>query len=497
MSSIFPEGSEPRPTDKESVSLVKLLESMRGAMDADGSFKPSQEELTLLESLLAAADDPVELKPGQSVAVSSMPAATLAPGQSVAVSAMPAATLAPGQTVGISSLPNTTLDPNNINFDAGGRMRVSQLTTLFDGKTLIEDSTLIFSNAGTGTGTYAANKYLMSVTPGQYRVRQAKRFSPYFSGKGQFTEFTMDKFQTEVGVLKRFGYFSSDVAAPFDTSYDGFWVENSPEDGLVFKASRAGAVTINRPVAQWLLSERLAAYNPQFFNVWAIDFLWLGGAICRIFLKTANGFQLVHVEHYSNNVEDVFILNPNQPVRYEIRSTSGTGSFRYICSQVSTEGSVNEEGYNGSVNTGHTLISLQTIGTTYPIKGIRKKSTHRNTSVKLTGIQPFVGTANDQALWSLQINPTLSAPLTYADGTETSVEQAVGNGVITVTTPGRIIASGYLESGSVINPQVFEKDYLAYLGCNIDGTRDPLVLCITPITALSCGASINFKESTN
>ena len=42
-------------------------------------------------------------------------------------------------------------------YDAGGRTRVSQLTTLLDGKILGADDTDLFENVGTGTFTFQNN----------------------------------------------------------------------------------------------------------------------------------------------------------------------------------------------------------------------------------------------------------------------------------------------------------------------------------------------------
>lgn len=85
--------------------------------------------------------------------------------------------------------------PPFISVDAGGRNRVSQITTLGDYKTIGYDRSLLFDNAGTGVGAWANNKYTMSVANGQYLVRQSKFYHPYFSGKSQIVEFTFDTFR--------------------------------------------------------------------------------------------------------------------------------------------------------------------------------------------------------------------------------------------------------------------------------------------------------------
>lgn len=94
-------------------------------------------------------------------------------------------------TVTNASLSTT---PYEIGGDAGGRTRVSQLTTLYDGKKLNADEAYRWTSVGTGTVTFSQNKAVMDVTAGQYAVRQSPHWNPYFSGKPQFIEATFDNF---------------------------------------------------------------------------------------------------------------------------------------------------------------------------------------------------------------------------------------------------------------------------------------------------------------
>lgn len=387
-----------------------------------------------------------------------------------------------------------------INTDTAGRTRVSQQTTLFDGKTLNQDNTFIFSNAGTGSGAFSNNKFPMSVTAGQYYVRQAKRFSPYFSGKTQFVETTFENFEIDANVVKRAGYFSSNAVAPYDSDKDGCWLES---DGVNNKywlvVSNAGTETYRIDLAFADNAAALTGYDWDNFTVCAFSFLWLGGAALQFYMVIDGAFTLIHTIKHAGNSTGVFMRSPNQPIRYEIRSTTGAGAFTYICSQVSTEGSINEEGYNGAVETGTAAITLAGLGTTYPILGIRKKASNRDVSVKATGVGVFVSSGNDRALWTLQLAPVISgAGLVYGDLANTNIQSAVGNGTLTVATPGKILAGGYITQNSVIAPDQFAADYLTYLGVNIDNTLPDLVLCVTAITApLDCYGNLNFKENTN
>ena len=387
-----------------------------------------------------------------------------------------------------------------INTDTAGRTRVSQQTTLFDGKTLNQDNTFIFNNSGTGTAAYANNTFPMSVTAAQYYVRQAKRFSPYFSGKTQFVETTFEKFALQDGVIKRAGYFSSNAVAPFDTTKDGVWLESNGVDGAYYLfIVNAGTEVYKVNLGNADNAQALVGYDWDNFTVCGFSFLWLGGAALQLFVVINGEFVLIHTVKHAGNNSGVFMRSPNQPIRYEIRSTTGAGEFTYICSQVSTEGSINEEGYNGAVESGTTAITLTTIGTTYPVLALKKRATHRDNSVKITGVGVFVSSGNDRALWTLQLAPVISGGgLVYADLDDSGLQSAVGNGTLEVSTAGKILAGGYITQNSVISPDQFAADYLTYLGINLDNTADALVLCVTPVTtSVDTFGNLNFKENTN
>lgn len=381
--------------------------------------------------------------------------------------------------------------------DAGARVRVSQLNTLGDYKELNYAHSLLWEQDGTGTIAWATNKVNLSVTSGQWIVRQSHRHHQYFSGKSQAVECTFDGFAPQTNVIKRFGYFSSNFVSPFDSNYDGFWVESSG-GSISLKCSRDGTATLSIDITAWSGYDALLEYQNvstwDNFTVCFFDFLWLGGAVLRLWVKTSAGFILAHVFHYSGTAKDVFILSPNQPVRYEIRSTTGTGSFRYICAQVSTEGSIDESGLSRGVNTGTTAMVLGSVGVKYPVKAIRRASAAHDAVIRLEDISINIA-SNDRALYTVEINPTLSAALTYAAVANSSFEQASGNGTITVTAAGTIIANGYVSSGSPISSTPMINNFLAKLGGTLTGVEDQYVLCITPITSnLSAFAAMNVKE---
>lgn len=386
---------------------------------------------------------------------------------------------------------------DDFSFTVSQQRRVAQFTTLFDGKMLSQNNGITFDNKGTGAGLFSGNTYSMSVGANEWFVKQAKRFSPYFSGKPQLIECTFDRFHLQENVIKRFGYFSSNAVIPFDSEYDGFYVENN---GSTYKlvVKRNGSTVLEKDWTQWVGYDRIKDYNFQNFTVMAFDFLWLGGAVLRLWIKTDSGFVLLDSFHYAGTYENVFILSPNQPIRYEIRSVGGIGQFRYICSQVSTEGSLSEEGFNGSVNTGVDAVPTNSVGTKYPLLSVRKRATHRNIASKITNLNIFVG-SSDIVLYTLELNPTISgAGLSYVAKQGTSIESGIGDGILTVTESGRVLVSGYLTQDAVIPTNLFEKDYLSYLGIDLDNNSEPLAICITPLSVnANVYGAIMFKDSTN
>lgn len=378
--------------------------------------------------------------------------------------------------------------------DAAGRVRISNTTTLGDYKLLDYDRPFRLETVMTGSGSYGENKYTMSVTSGQYVIRQTRRVHPYFSGKSHLVEITFDSFGLEAGVTKRVGYFSSTGTAPYSGNLDGFWLEN---DGTTYRliTSRAGVETSNIPMASWDNYKEIANYNFDNFTVIMFDFLWLGGAILRFWVKTAKGFTLIHSIHYAGTSKDTFTRSPNQRVRLEIRSTSGSGTFRYICAQVATEGTITESGLSRYIDTGTSLISANSIGTTYVIKAIRKNTAYKDIPVDIELIDLMVGTTQDQLKWSLQVNPVLSGALTWSSVTGSAVQEANGTGAITVTTPGTIIAGGSVVSGIPLSPDQLKYNFLSWLGGQIDGTQDIYALCVSPITSnCTLYGGIGYKE---
>jgi hypothetical protein len=375
---------------------------------------------------------------------------------------------------------SVSFDPSQPGIAADGSVKVAQQTTLLDGKILNADEAYIWQTVGNGTGTFTGNKFNMSVTAGQWLVRQTRRRYPYFSGKPQKVEETMDNFAPDANVVKRYGYFSSNAVSPYDSDYDGFWLE-SGSGTIAVKMARLGTSTLDKDITQWsgydLLGEYQDPANWDNFSVSDFNFLWLGGAVWIFRLKTANGFIVAHQFNYAGTAQDVFMSSPNQPVRYEIRSTTGTGSLRYICSEVSTEGSIEESGQ--SLALVGTKIDADVVGTIYAMIGLKKQTSYRDNAVKIIDVGlSNAAITSDSGIVAIYINPTLSAPLTYAN--DSKIQVAYGTGQTIIAGTGRRIYAYPL--GSQGGANALSKNYLSWLSSQIDNTHDEYVVAYIPTT---------------
>jgi hypothetical protein len=392
---------------------------------------------------------------------------------------------------------NKALVLNDVSFDASQRLRVGTLNTLFDGKTLNADDATLYNTVGTGTGTWASNTYQMSVTSGQYLIRQGMVFANYGSGKSQMIELTFENFQVQANVSKRVGYFSSSVTAPYNTVYDGICLEN---DGTTIRIRtyNNGVSTNNIPITSWDGYNQLSSYNWSNFTIILFDFLWLGGSAIRMFVVQNGTFVLAHTIKWAGTTTGTIILSPNQPVRYEIISSTGSGSFTPICAQISTEGSYSQaQGKIYSTTTSTTGVTLAAIGTNYFMLGVRKNLTYRNASVQVIGLSTFISSAGDQCYWTLEYNPTLTGGVTNTATTEVTIATNATLGTPATASGGIVLASGFSLTNILLSTSVFESSLSTYLKNTIadaTNTTPLLAVCMRPITTnITAFATLNYK----
>lgn len=372
--------------------------------------------------------------------------------------------------------PNTS----NFSYDASGRARVSELTTLFDGKTIGADDTQLWGIAGTGTNTFSNNTNVMSVTANQFLIRSSKFYMPYFSGKAQTVEMTFENFQIQAGITKRAGYFSSNAVTPFDTSKDGFWIEsNGTTNKITLNVQNFGNEILNTELTEFEGYELVKNYDWSKFTVVSFDYLWLGGANFRFFININGEFILSKTLVFAGAFSGTIFRSPNQTVRYEIRSTGTVGSFTAICSQVASEGSYDEGGKCLGIYS-PTAIACNNLGTIYALKSWKLNPTYRDTIVEMIDVGIIRQSTADTGILLLIKNPTVSAAITYANNSRIQ-EGTPTTQTCTLGANSRILYAVQVSEAGASHD--LAESFLSYGSINISNVADEFVLAFLPATA--------------
>lgn len=374
--------------------------------------------------------------------------------------------------------------------DAFGKWRVSQPTTLFDSKQIVDSGSFYFDIKTTGGATVTWNSgsaqstMVVTSTSGSRAIKQTKRIFIYQPGKSQQIICT-GKFDGRVdGIKKSMGSFDDDNGYFFQTSGSSF--------GIVLRKTINGVKT-DTFVSQssWNL-DKMNGTGPSGnildvskAQIYTMDYEWLGVGRIRYGVVQKGAIIYVHEINNYNSLETVYLRNPNLPIRYEISThkNTTTGSLMtQICSTVISEG--------GFDNTGKRVVITSNNGASIgaseydAVLFIR----YNNNSSKCAQIIPeqldlLVRPGNSSTFagrWELLVNPSVTNAVTYNNVSGSVVTQVgvVSTGNI-ITNPGTIIATGYFSgtgANSVAEMVVIDPYY--GLGRKIDGTSDILAVGI-------------------
>ena len=391
--------------------------------------------------------------------------------------------------------------PTEISFkdealDMGHSLPTSQKSTLGNYVQHVDNLPLLLNRVGTGTQTYSEEKVLMAVGVGEYAICQSFKRHLYLAGKSQLAEITFSGFGLEAGVEKRIGYFSTSTTAPYNTIYDGIFLLNDGTDYFFVIAKNGTEVRINRD--DWddpLDGTGTSGVTLDFskFTVMAIDFLYLGGTGARLRFDIGGTIFEAHKYRNSNVNTSTFIGSPTQPVRWEIRSTGGSGSMDQISAEVSSLGSLNVPGYPRSIDTGFEFINANDDDKPYLITAIRLNNP-RSIVKLITGVA--LGTTNNSYIQKFILNPTIANEPAWTTLPNSPIDYIIGdvvNGNSNTTITGGIDLDTSFVSGRFREVRN-ELGNAFQLGMSVDGVYDVLALVAVPIsTNLDLRGGMSFK----
>jgi hypothetical protein len=382
------------------------------------------------------------------------------------------------------------LSADSPSIDAFGKWRVSQPTTLFDSKQVVDSGSFYFDIKTTSGGTVTWNSgsaqstMAVTSTSGSRAIKQTKRIFVYQPGKSQQIICT-GKFGTKVdGIKKSIGSFDDNDGYFFQTSGSSF--------GIVLRKTING-VKSDTFISQstWNL-DKMNGLGPSGntlditkAQIYTMDYEWLGVGRVRYGVVQKGILIYVHEINNYNSLDTVYLRNPNLPIRYEMSThkNTTTGSLMtQICSTVISEGGFDNTGKRVVVtsNNGATIGASQYDAVLFirynsnSSKGAQIVPEQLDLLIKPGNSSTFAGR------WELLVNPTVTNGVTYNNASGSVVTQvgvvAAGN---IITNPGTIIATGYFAgtgANSVAEMVVLDPYY--GLGRKIDNTSDVLAIGI-------------------
>lgn len=386
------------------------------------------------------------------------------------------------------------------NLDAFGRLRTSEITTQIDLKQ-IDDGLPLFIDIYNFSASVVhdlldASTTITTTDAGDYVIAQTfQRFS-YQSGKSQQIFMTFSDFAPVDGVVKRFGYFSSAIDAPFAELLDGLFLESS--NGVITaNIYKSGTLIEKTAQVAWRL-DKMDGTGFSGFNIdWSksqifqLDFEWLGTGRVRWCLIVDGLIIPFHTSNHANNIAGVYMTSPNQPLRWEIRQTGATGgSFKYMCSTVGSEGSLNQLGKILCINDNNIPLTADDSALRYCAIAIRLKNTSLASLIDIVNIALF-SSANSTIMYELVLNPVISGTVNYATVTNSAVETFIGD-VTNTVTGGTILDTGFVEARA---SDRIDAQNAIRIGTSITGIPDVLALIVRPLSnSATVHRSISWRE---
>jgi hypothetical protein len=381
----------------------------------------------------------------------------------------------------INSLTNLNLLSKN-NFDAFGRLRVSQPFTLFDSQNrYAADPSFDTSLTGSGTSTFLANESSVSLAvttaSGDKVIRQTKRYFPYQPGKSLLVLSTFVMAAAKTGLRQRVGYF--------DANNGVFLQRNDAELSLIVRTYTSGSPSDTRKVAQssWN-GDKLDGSGASGITIdttkaqiMFMDFEWLGAGSVRCGFVIDGQYITAHTFDNANEVTSVYTQTATLPLRIEIENTAATASssnMKQICSTVISEGGYEQTSVERVARRSTTLTG---IGTSFvPLVSIRLASDSLGAVIlpKQVRVLPI---ANGEYEIALIRNATLTGA-SYDTTTFASVDFDV---TATAMSGGDIVLNEYATASNQAGVQA-QNDLLynfdMQLGATIAGTSDVYTVAV-------------------
>lgn len=357
---------------------------------------------------------------------------------------------------------------------------------------------------GAGASTWNNGQIDLTVTAsaGDFAIRQTKQWHPS-QGVGNSPIMSLANFHVQAGVTKLVGPCNSGILSPWD-DYDGAFLYNDGAS-LFTKVWNNGVEYYSQASADW--EDRLDGSGPSRVTInWEyqqrirVDFSGGTGTVRWLILTGEKGWVIFDEYNGVNTIpvgaSSRFMRYDNQPIRYEIRSTGGAGTFIQMDSSWIGEKLDDSYGLPVVASNKEIAVNATSISDTYAILGIRINPIARSTigiprSISITSV------SNDDFVWNIQGNPVIGGPApVWTDIPGTGFQQAVAEAsdpsLSVITTPGAISFEDYGNAGQI---SLGEFPGINRLGTEIDGIPTETWITVSGRSiGLDALATVNGKQ---
>jgi hypothetical protein len=297
------------------------------------------------------------------------------------------------------------------NKDAFGRLRVSNVKTLFESTNISKKDLYLMDEkligGSTATHNFSNSCINMSVFSNNDKViRQSHRYLKYQPGKSLLIYSTgvLNSRDTgnESNTTSRIGYFDDENGV--------FFQYNNSNISLGLRSNTTGTITdtiINS--SNWNI-DTMNGSGPSGFifdstktQIFTFDIEWLGVGSVRYGLVLDGILHYVHKKNHANILNNIYMTSANLPIRYEI-SASGTsntqGSMKEICNTVLSEGGYEPLGITMSISqdTTKNITSGEE-----PLIVLRLKNEFKRNYIDIHSIKALNTSKKDECLYKLRI----------------------------------------------------------------------------------------------
>jgi hypothetical protein len=312
-----------------------------------------------------------------------------------------------------------------------------------------------FENGGSQTVNLTNANTLINVTNenGSRALRQTRQYHPYIPGTTNLGFITFCFGERKENVQQMVGMF--------DDSNGIFFRMNGTIPEMVIRKNGVDNEIVTQD--QWNVDKfdgtGTSGITLDFSKaqILVIDYQWLGVGRVRVGFNIDGKLIYCHYFSHTNIITEPYSFQPSLPVRWEIKNTDTTtlgSSMMCICYAVYVEGVDSETGFENSVSTGTTSVSITSNDINYGILAVRLKNTVNSKPVRALARLKEWDIITDQLInYKVMILPD-STPIegtpTWNSATPTGWCEYISNYTLTSFAPTNsiILFDGYAAGSS-------------------------------------------------